>query len=80
MCTYIYRIPYVNATKFLQKLDELLNKLTQKSKKNIILCGDWNIDVLKTDASLTKELYFILQNLNFKIIVKHQQDKKLASI
>lgn len=37
----IYRIPNVNATIFLQSLDELLYKLTKKSKKNIILCGDW---------------------------------------
>ncbi|KAH9645705.1 hypothetical protein HF086_003378 [Spodoptera exigua] len=59
----IYRIPNPNATVFLQSLNALLKKLTKKSR-HIILCGDWNIDLLKPNNYFTKELHSTLKNYN----------------
>lgn len=59
----IYRIPNSNVKQFFERLIQVLTKLTKKSNKNVIVCGDWNIDVLKND-SVSKELCSILNNYN----------------
>lgn len=59
----IYRIPKSNIKIFFDKLSLLLNKVTKNNKKHIIICGDWNIDIL-SDNSQTKELKAILLNHN----------------
>lgn len=69
----IYRIP--NQTKahvgiFLHKLHQLLEHVTNKyRRKKIILCGDWNIDLLKQNTS-SKELKSIIDNYNFTIHIQ----------
>lgn len=61
----IYRTPSSNVRNFLNNLDFLLAKLTRKRNKQLILCGDWNIDVLK-ENTISKELLSILSNNNIK--------------
>lgn len=58
----IYRTPTSNPNTFLVKLNELLCKLS-RSKKQLILCGDWNIDVLK-ESKISKELISLMNNHN----------------
>ena len=51
MWLYIYRHPYNNndnSKNFLQYLESSLNKLI-KENKEIYLCGDFNIDLLKIE-------------------------------
>lgn len=66
----IYRIP--NHTKahigiFLHKLEQLLEYISVKfNKKKIVICGDWNIDILKENTS-SKELKSVLENYNFNM-------------
>lgn len=59
----IYRTPNRFPHFFLNKLELLLTKLRTKLNKNIIICGDFNINVLK-DNSVTQELNRILHNYN----------------
>ena len=59
----IYRTPKSNVHVFLDKLTTLLQTLTRQNK-NIIVCGDWNIDILK-ENTLSLELKTILRNYNF---------------
>lgn len=66
MC--IYRIPDSDVFIFFKKLESLLHYLTRKVKKNIILCGDWNIDILK-ENKYSKELISILNNFNISLHV-----------
>ncbi|KAL0861481.1 hypothetical protein ABMA27_009011 [Loxostege sticticalis] len=59
----IYRIPNSDSKVFLEKLSYLLNKINKNNKERVLICGDWNIDVLK-DSSQSKELKAILSNYN----------------
>ena len=43
----IYRSPSSNSTKFIEIFDETLSKLRKHGKKQIILAGDFNIDLIK---------------------------------
>ncbi|KAL0861132.1 hypothetical protein ABMA27_009630 [Loxostege sticticalis] len=65
----IYRIPGDRKSQvgsFLYKLDKLLNYATDKfKKKKIVICGDWNIDILK-DNENSFELITILDSYNFE--------------
>lgn len=59
----IYRTPSSDIQQFFQKINILLLNLSKKCKHKIILCGDWNIDMLK-DNKNSKELDSILKNYN----------------
>lgn len=63
----IYRVPKKEyEVPFLRKLDDLLHTLMSKKRnRKIILCGDWNIDVLKGSRTAS-ELISILNN--YKLI------------
>ena len=55
----IYRSPDGQLEKFINNLDVVIRKLSQKNNKSLLLCGDWNIDFLKEDNSkkdLTEQL------------------------
>lgn len=62
----IYRIPKHNYEVFYDKLDHILNKVCLSSNKKIILCGDFNIDVLKRNKT-TLELEYFLMKYNLKL-------------
>jgi hypothetical protein len=57
----IYRTPTSDIALFLRQLQKLLNMLDRKRNKKIILCGDWNIDMLKNDKN-SRELTGLLSN------------------
>lgn len=59
----VYRIPNSNVDIFFEKLSLLLGKVTKSDKKQVIICGDWNIDMLKDNVK-SKELKTILHNHN----------------
>lgn len=62
----IYRTPKSDVKTFLTKLQTLLEHLEKsKPKFKIIISGDWNIDLLKTN-NITKYLISILTNFKFK--------------
>lgn len=61
----IYRTPDSDCKIFLSLLSVILQKLSKGKYKNIILCGDWNINLLNTTNPQYKELISIL--LNFKL-------------
>lgn len=60
MC--IYRAPDGQIEIFLHKLETLIQKLLTKNKA-ILLCGDWNIDILH-ENSTQKDLVDLLQRYN----------------
>lgn len=59
----VYRTPNSNVGMFFEKLTMLLDKVTKTDKKQVIICGDWNIDIL-TDNLKSKELKTTLYNHN----------------
>lgn len=61
----IYRTPTHDALMFLNSLELLTNKLCKKGKKKVIMCGDWNIDILKINKT-SNDLNAILNNNNLK--------------
>ncbi|KAL0829802.1 hypothetical protein ABMA28_003285 [Loxostege sticticalis] len=63
----IYRTPNSNLDTFFLQLQSLLNMLTKKRNKNIILCGDWNIDMTQNNKH-SKDLKSLLSNYN---IINH---------
>ena len=50
VCGCIYRHPRHHQAEFLDYMDSTLHKLTKEGKE-IHLCGDFNIDFLKTDTT-----------------------------
>lgn len=62
----IYRVPKsAYEETFLNRLETLLRSLVLKrSKKKIIVCGDWNVDILKKNTTAFN-LLSILRNNNF---------------
>lgn len=60
----IYRIPGTNTRLFFERFIILLDKLKSKTKKHVILTGDWNIDTLK-DTVQARELKDLLESYNF---------------
>ena len=46
MIINVYRSPSINASKFLELLEENLNLLRNQGRKTIILAGDFNIDLI----------------------------------
>lgn len=71
----VYRIPDSDAGIFLKKIEILLHKLTHRSRNRIIICGDWNIDMLK-DTTQTRELVTVLNNFNLVTHIKMPTRKK----
>lgn len=69
LATAIYRTPVKvksHVAIFLHQLDKLLYYLSNKFKKsNVIVCGDWNIDILDS-TSQTRDLITVLHNYNLE--------------
>lgn len=61
VCGCIYRHPRQNISKFLDHLDSTLCKLS-KENKEIYICGDFNIDLLKIDSVKSNLDFFNLLN------------------
>lgn len=61
----IYRTPNSNLDIFFQQLQSLLCTLSRKRNKKIILCGDWNIDMLQSNKH-SRDLKSLLSNYNIK--------------
>jgi exonuclease III len=66
----IYRTPNINNVDcFMEKLNQLLNKLTNSKNKKIIICGDFNIDVLK-DSRLSHDFENTLLSHNLRLEIR----------
>lgn len=70
----LYRVPKTNNKNelinlFFDKLDTILINLKKKSNKNIIICGDFNIDIMKNN-NITQELEHTLMNNNLKLQIR----------
>ena len=59
----IYRHPRQDVTTFLNHLDSILCKISRENKE-IYLCGDFNIDLLKVDSVNVNLQFFNLLNSN----------------
>lgn len=68
----VYRVPLADLDTFFQKLEALLTKITKKckTKRKIIICGDFNIDRLKPSLIHTQKLEQLLLNYNFHLQIK----------
>jgi exonuclease III len=64
----IYRSPDGQPKKFMNKLEQVIQKLLKKNK-TLILCGDWNIDLLQ-EGSDKKDLRDLLLRYNLENTVK----------
>lgn len=62
----VYRIPKHNYNIFYDKLDNVLRKVCSYSNKNVILTGDFNIDILKRNK-ITYEFEYFLRQYNLKL-------------
>lgn len=72
----IYRTPDSVLLVFFNKLNDLLKKINNyKTKNKIVICGDWNIDILKQNKH-TQTLKGILENNNFSIHISTATRKK----
>ncbi|CAK1598183.1 unnamed protein product [Parnassius mnemosyne] len=65
----IYRPPKIcNIDKFYENLDSILKKVCNNRKSSIIICGDFNIDILKRNRLAIEFEYFLLSyNLKLEI-------------
>ena len=59
ICGCIYRHPRYNLKEFINYLEKCLNKLA-KEKKEVYLCGDFNIDLLKIDNNNNYQEFYNL--------------------
>jgi predicted fused transcriptional regulator/phosphomethylpyrimidine kinase len=48
----IYRSPYSDVHIFLEKLEILADIIHKKRKKKIIICGDWNVNLLQENKQV----------------------------
>lgn len=71
----IYRTPTSNITIFFEKLEILLKKICNQSTRKIVLSGDWNIDILKTNG-IAQNLQSLLQNYNMYLHITTPTRKK----
>lgn len=63
----VYRPPkYTNFNIFYEKLDIILKNICNKTNKKIIMCGDFNIDILKKNK-ISMEFEYFLMNYNLKL-------------
>lgn len=71
MC--VYRSPVGDIGVFMDNLDRLINKLvinkTNNVNKQIILCGDFNIDLMDKNNNITKMFVDMLDGLNLKCVI-----------
>lgn len=72
----IYRIPNSSIDIFMQRLDQILNKLGGTTKNKLVLCGDFNINILKRNT-----ITFNFENLllNHNLILKIRDPTRLSS-
>ncbi len=63
VCCCIYRHPRYDMTNFLNYMDSCLKILSDENKE-IYLCGDFNIDLLKIDSNKTYMSFYNLLNCN----------------
>lgn len=69
----LYRSPHSTEVKskheiFFNKLDSLLNSLSIHSNKKVLLCGDFNIDLLK-DTTSSQQFKHLIMGYNLKFAV-----------
>lgn len=72
----IYRVPKHTYTLFYEKLENVLHILCRNPNKNIILAGDFNIDVIKRNK-ITLEFECFLLQFNLKLAL--QKPTRLSS-
>lgn len=66
----IYRVPNSsNINEFFDKLETFLKYLSKQQCKNIVLAGDYNIDILKR-SKLSAEFECILLNFNLQLALR----------
>lgn len=65
----VYRIPKYNYDIFYERLDKILRKVCSSTNKNIILTGDFNIDILKKNNT-TLEFEYFLGQYNLKLSLR----------
>jgi hypothetical protein len=63
VCGCVYRHPRYHQTDFLDYMDSTLHKLT-KENKELYICGDFNIDFLKTDTDKASIDFYALLSSN----------------
>ena len=63
ICGCIYRHPRQNTSSFMEYMDSTLCQLS-KENKEIYVCGDFNIDLIKTDSNKSSSDFFNLLNCN----------------
>lgn len=73
----IYRTPkYSHLSIFYEKLDIILKKICNKTARNVVICGDFNVDILKNNyLSLQFEYFLLGYNLELEI----RQPTRLSS-
>ena len=65
----IYRSPNTSIPKFIKKIESLFD-LASKEKKPLIICGDFNIDILKTSSSAQHFISSVATS-NFTHLISH---------
>lgn len=74
----VYRVPNPNnVVTFLSKLEKVLLLITKISSNNILLAGDFNIDILKSN-NVSLDFECLLLNFNLKLALK--QPTRLISM
>lgn len=74
----IYRVPNVNNLNYcLDRLEHLLQVISRARYTNIVIAGDFNIDVLKQN-SYTNAFEYLLMSYNLKLAIK--KPTRLASM
>lgn len=58
----VYRVPGSDMNLFFDTLDLILRKICDDSKSQLIICGDFNIDVLKTNCKSTEFEHLLLSH------------------
>lgn len=72
----IYRtLPSSNVDVFFASLSQILQKITRYKSKHVVVCGDWNIDLMKENKH-KKELLSILSNYNLNNHIVYPTTKK----
>ena len=59
ICGCLYRHPHYDLSEFLQYLKKCL-KIIAKENKEVYICGDFNIDLLKTESINSNQEYYNL--------------------
>ena len=71
VCGSLYRHPRQNSESFFKYIDLVLSTIT-KENKEIYICGDFNIDLLKSDSiSICSHFYDLLSSSGFLPLILH---------